>query len=67
MHPFAIAPSLNYSGAAEIRQVPGYLRLPLTQDLNEVTDANLLLSHQVEQAKSSVVAEGLKEELDIKG
>ena len=67
MHPLAVAPGLNDSGPAEIRQVPGYFRLPLPQNLDEVADANLLFSHQVEQAKSSVVAESLKKEFDVKG
>ena len=67
MHPLAVAPGLHYSGAAEIRQVPGYFGLPLPQNLDKVADANLLFSHQVEKAKSSVVAEGLKKEFDIKG
>jgi len=67
MHPLAVTPGLNYSGAAEIRQVPGYLGLPLSENLDKVADANLLFSHQVKQAKSSVVSEGLEKELDIKG
>ena len=67
MHPLAITSSLNNPCPAEIGQVPGNLGLPLPQNLDEVADANLPFSHQVEKAESSVVAEGLKEEFDIKG
>lgn len=45
--------------------MPGNLRLRRAQYLHKVTDANLLLCHQVEQPESGVVSERLKEALDI--
>jgi hypothetical protein len=67
MHPLAVAPRLNDPGAAQIGQVPGNLRLALLQNLHKVADANLLLSHEVKEAESRGVAEGLKETFDVKG
>ena len=61
VHPFAFASGLYDSGTAKIGQMPGYFGLSLLQDLHEIADADLLLSHQIEQAKSSVVAECLEE------
>jgi hypothetical protein len=67
MHPFAVTPSLNDPGAAQICQMPGNLRLRLLQNLHKVADANLLLSHEVKEAEPSGVAEGLKESFNVKG
>ena len=46
--------------------MPGNLRLPLPENLNEVADANLPFSHEVEKAEPGIVAEGLKEQFDVK-
>jgi hypothetical protein len=43
----------------------GDLRLGCVQDFNEVADAHLLFSHEVEQAETGVVAERLKELLHV--
>ena len=45
--------------------MPRYFRLPLFQYLNEIADAKLLISHQIEQTQARVVSQGLKEALDI--
>ncbi len=45
--------------------MPGYFGLSLLQNLHEVADANLLVSHQVEQAETSVVTQSLEEEFRI--
>jgi hypothetical protein len=39
--------------------------LGLTQNLDEVADANFLIAHQIEQSEASIVAKCLKEPLDI--
>jgi phage head maturation protease len=41
--------------------------LALLQNLHKVADANLLFSHEVKEAESRGVAEGLKETFDVKG
>ncbi len=46
--------------------MPGNLGLALPQNFYEEADANLLFSHEVEQTETSIVAKGLKEELDVK-
>ena len=66
MHPFALAPGLDDSRPAKIGQMPGNLRLPLLQNLHEIADAKLLIAHQVQQAESRVVSQGLKEAFDVK-
>ena len=63
VHPLAVAPGRNDAGMAQIREMPGNLRLRPAQNLHEVADANLLLSHQVEQPETRVVSERLKEPL----
>jgi len=47
--------------------MPRYLRLRTTQNLHKIADANLLLSHQVEESEPGVVAERLKEPFHIEG
>ena len=49
VHPFAVAASCNDSSAAEVSQVPRYFGLWAAQDFNKEANANLLLSHEVEQ------------------
>jgi hypothetical protein len=65
VHPLAVAPGLDDSGTAEIGQVPGYLWLPLLQNLHEVADANLLISHKVKQTETRIVSQSLKKALHI--
>lgn len=65
VHPLAVSPGIHDPGAAKIGQVPGYFGLPLPQDLDQVADADLPLSHQVQQAEARIVAQGLKETLHI--
>ena len=63
VHPFALAASCNDTGATQICQMPRYLGLWLTQNLNEITDADLLISHEIQQPKPRDVAESLKKAL----
>jgi hypothetical protein len=46
--------------------MPGDFRLRAAQDFYEVADANLLVSHEIEQPEAGVVSEGLKELLHVK-
>ena len=45
--------------------MPGYLRLRLAQNLHQVADADFLPFHEIQQAKTSVVAESLKQALHL--
>jgi SAM-dependent methyltransferase len=65
MHPFSVTPGFNDSRTAEIGEMPGNLGLPLFQNLDEVADADLLVSHQVEQAEACVVSQSLKESFHV--
>ena len=65
MHPLAIATSGDDAGAAKICQMPGDLRLRTAQDLNEVADADLLISHQVKDSEPGLIAQSLEEALQI--
>jgi hypothetical protein len=40
VHPFPVSPGLDESGAFEIREMPGNLRLHYLECVREVTDAD---------------------------
>jgi len=66
VHPLAFAPSRHDSRISQISEMPGNLRLRATKDLHEVTDADLLFPHEVQEPKACVVPERLKEYLHVK-
>ncbi len=45
--------------------MPGYLGLRLIQNLNEIADADLLISHEIQEPQPRIVAESLKEALHV--
>jgi len=63
VHPLAVAARLNHSGTAQIGQMPGDFGLALLQNLNKIADADLPVSHQVEQAEPRIVSQRLKKEI----
>ncbi len=65
VHPLAITTSRDDAGAPKICQMPGDLRLRTAQDLNEVADADLLISHQVKDSEPGLIAQSLEEALQI--
>ncbi len=65
VHPFALAASCNDTGATQVGQMPRYLGLRLSQDLNEIADADLLISHEVQEPKPRGVAKSLKKTLHV--
>jgi hypothetical protein len=67
VHPLSFATGFHDSRPTKISEVPGDFRLPLLKDFYEVADANLLISHQVKQAKARIIAERLKEQFHVKG
>ncbi len=46
-------------------KMPGNPRLRSAQNLHQVTDADFLLSHEIEQPQAGVIAERLKESLPV--
>lgn len=63
VHPLSV-PARHYdSGVAQVGQVPGYLGLRLIQNLHEITDADFLISHEIQESQPRIVAESLKEAL----
>ena len=46
--------------------MPGDLRLRAAQNLHEVADTNLLISHEVQEPEAGVVAESLEESFHVK-
>jgi arsenite methyltransferase len=65
VHPLSV-PARNYnSGPTQVGQVPGYLGLRLIQNLYEITDADFLISHEIQESQPRIVAESLKEALHI--
>ena len=45
--------------------MPGDFRLRATKDFHEVANANLLISHEVEEPEAGIVSQGLKELLHV--
>lgn len=45
--------------------MPGYLGLGLIQNLHEVTDADFLIAHEIQEPQPCIVAESLKEALHV--
>ena len=45
--------------------MPGNFGLSLLQNLHKVADADLLVSHQVEQAEARIVPQSLKESFHV--
>ncbi len=65
VHPLALPPRRHNPGAAEVRKMPGDLRLGAAQDLDEVADTDLLVAHEVQQPEPGVVSQRLKEPLHV--
>ena len=65
MHPLPLTPRSDNAGAAKIRQMPGDLGLALSQDLDEVTDANLPPIHQVQKAQPRAVGKSREQKSQI--
>lgn len=65
VHPLALAAGGDDACTAQVGEVAGDLWLRGGEDLDEVADADFLLAHQVEQAETCGIAEGLKESWQI--
>ncbi len=65
VHPLSLAPRRDNARAAKVRKVSGHLRLGSAENLDKIADADLLISHQVQEAEPRVVAESLEEPLNI--
>ncbi len=61
VHPLALAPRCNNTCVAQVCEVARYLGLGRIENLNEVTDADFAIAHQVEQTKPCRISERLKE------
>lgn len=60
MDPFAIAASRYNSETPEIGKMAGDFWLRTAEDLDEVADANFLISHQIQDPEPCVVAQSLE-------
>jgi hypothetical protein len=56
VHPFAISTSANDACPAQVRQMPRYFGLTLSQYFNEETHAHFLIPDKVEQAQTRLVS-----------
>jgi hypothetical protein len=65
VHPFALAARGHYAGTAQVRKVARDFGLALPEYLNEITDADLALAYQVEQAQAGAVRERGKQERQV--
>ena len=65
VHPLSVPASSYNSGITQVGQVPGYLGLRLIQNLHEITDAYFLISHEIQEPQPRIVAQSLKEALQV--
>lgn len=66
MHPLSIPASGDDTGAPQISKMPGDLGLRPAEDLDEVADADLLISHQVQDSEPGRVTQSPEEALQVK-
>jgi hypothetical protein len=65
VHPLSVPASSYNSGATQVSQMPGDFGLRLIQNLHEIAHADFLISHEIQQPQPRVIAESLKEPLDM--
>lgn len=65
MHPLPFSARGDDSGPAQVGEVPRDLGLALTEDLDEVADADFAAIHEVEQAQTRAIGEGGEERSQI--
>ena len=61
VHPLAFPARTDNSCVSQIREVPGDLRLPLLQNLDEIADTDLLAIHEIKQPETGWVGQGGEE------
>jgi hypothetical protein len=66
VHPLAIAANRNDPGPPEVSKMAGDLRLRAADHFDEIADAKLLVTHQVQNPESRFVPQRLKESLEVK-
>jgi hypothetical protein len=62
MHPLTIAASRDQTRSPEVGKVPRDFRLVSVQNLHEKTDADLIVSNQVDDTQSSSIRESFKQQ-----
>jgi hypothetical protein len=65
VHPFPVPASSYNPCVPQVCKVPGYLGLRLIQNLNEIADANFLISHEIQEPQARIVAQSLEEALHV--
>ena len=65
VHPFSFPPRGHDSGTPQVGQMPGYFGLGLIQNLDEITHADFLIAHEIQEPQPRIIAQGLKEALHI--
>ena len=65
VHPLPVPPGSYNSGTAQVGQMPGDFGLWLIQNLHEIAHADFLISHEIQEPQPRVIAESLKEAVDL--
>ena len=65
MHPLPVASRGDDSGAAEVTEMPRYLRLAGAEDSDEEAHADLISAHQVNQPQPCSISQSLEKPLAI--
>jgi len=66
VHPLALAAGSDDPGVSQVSQVPRDLRLRLVENFHKIADANLLISHKVQEPEPGAVSKRLKEAFHAK-
>jgi hypothetical protein len=65
VHPLPFPPGGHDSGTPQVGQMPGYFRLGLIQNFNEITDADFLIAHEIQEPQPRIVSQRLEEALHV--
>jgi len=65
VHPLTLPSRSHDAGPPQIRQMPRNLGLALSEDLDEIADANLPPIHQIEQPQAGAIGEGRKQQRQV--
>ena len=66
VHPLAFAPRIDDTCAPQVRQMPRYFGLTLSQYFNEETHAHFVIPDKVEQAQTRLISQSAKHLVHIK-
>lgn len=65
VYPFPFPPGGHNSGVPQVGQMPGYFGLGLIQNFYEITDADFLIPHEIQEPQPCIITQRLEEALHV--